>query len=1321
MISAEQFIAILEQKDLLPAAVVAQLRAQIERSDKPIPAETVAKRLIDKGYLTVAIAKRLLAETPSAEGPKEAKSEARSAASAEEDDLGLTPLPEDEPRPARQQPKKPAAPPADEDDDLGLIPLPEAGAKPAAKEAKKPAAAPPPEEEEEFGLIPLDEPPAKPAAAKPAAAKPAAAKPAAAKPAAKPAAPAADDDLGLIPLDDAPAKPAPAAPKKPAPAPKKPAAKTPPPAASQPAAPVRAEPASLLDEELSGGLDPLGLNPLDGLLDQAGMAAAGPGPLAQGPAMTTPLGAAGPLDAVVEEKEAEKPSGKKFKKKTQRENIWDSPLLLIGGGALALLVIMMLVLLWAFTRQGGDELFRLADEEYRRGSYTQAIHKYGIYLREYPAHPQASLARVRRGLAQLRQAVEGTANSSKALTSATQILAEIAVEADFKTEAQPELIALLPTIAQGLVNEARQTQDPKLAAQTKEALALVEKYVPKSMRPTTKLADIEAALSLTEREIARNDELRKAIAGMQAALKAGKTEEAYRVRDALLKQYPSLVSDKDLQATILEVSRSAQSAVKNVDQAQEAVREDPASGLLATLALATRTSDAPPPSAEGQVVAVLAEGAAYGLEGTTGKVLWRRPIGYQTNGRSPSFPPTPVDSQPGSDFLLVDASQGRHDVLRVEATTGRLRWRHPVGDRFDAHPAPAGKSVLVATRSGRVVPIDLESGASPGYLHLPQSLRVAPCVDVSRSNLYQLADHSNLFVLNLGEPGVKQVVYLGHDTGSVTAPPVIISRFLIVAENNRAEDATLRVLTLEDSQNTPAFTQLQTVRLRGRVDTAPVAQGLRLLTVTDQGNLYVFEASASDLKNPLVLIGEGKAAGDEPVRERSTLARYLLLLGSQAFVADTQLTRYDLQASRGKLHPRGIHNELTAALQPLTALGKSVVHVRRKIGLPGVLVSAMNVTEGKPYWETHLASPLLGEPAVDASGRVTAATSNGAVFQVDAKALKPDAVLDQPSAAMSIAELRESMSDCVLFPSGLVAIASVDGPKQIAVTNPQAGQSHFRWIKLPDPLGGRPMAFAGGLVAPCKVGQVFLLDPETGAKRTEPFQPHLESGAELMWRGPALVGDKEFVIADNRDGLYRVGIKQEPKPHLAALATAKTREPIVSSLAVLGKVVYAMDAQKTLSAYDLPGLTLGQQWPLDGPCVWGPQTVGDRALVVTYDEKATDPQQLPYKLSCLDASKTIVWQVALPDGPLAGPPLAMGDKYVLASVGGKLWSMDAASGQTVAEADLGHPLGTGVVPLGKSLLCGGHDGSLYVVKLPWEEQHSLKASTPEKTPGETAP
>jgi outer membrane protein assembly factor BamD (BamD/ComL family) len=84
-------------------------------------------------------------------------------------------------------------------------------------------------------------------------------------------------------------------------------------------------------------------------------------------------------------------------------------------------------------RQAGDEALRLANEDYRNGSYSQAIYEYNQYLKRFSTHQGVSFARVNCGLAQLRQATpRGTSDWSAALQVAHNVLEEIASEPEFK-------------------------------------------------------------------------------------------------------------------------------------------------------------------------------------------------------------------------------------------------------------------------------------------------------------------------------------------------------------------------------------------------------------------------------------------------------------------------------------------------------------------------------------------------------------------------------------------------------------------------------------------------------------------------------------------------------------------------------------------------------------------------------------------------------------------------------------------------------------------------------------------------------------------------
>ncbi len=1173
MIDAEEFVALLETKDLVSPEVVAHLRRQIARPNNPISAALIAKWLVDHGHLSRLLAQRLLTRAEeSVEQTKpqpEVQFDWERQAQAEEDELGLAPLDDEIPSPRAPEPKRPPAAPPKEP-------------RPAPSAAKRPQ---------------------------------------------KPSEPGA-----------------PAAP-------------------GTPAAPPPGD--SLLQEELA----PLGSGLVG--LDESAMAADG-GPL-------TPVKKKGLFGM--------------GRRRRRRDNVWDSPLLLIGGGSLLLLLFAGGALYWALNRQTGDQSLEIADEFYRSGSYTKAIAQYTDYLESFPNHSGVSAARVRRGLARLRQATDHSSDWPKALEVATETLSEIAQEPEFDTEARPELVAMLPKIAQGLADRARSELDPGLVDRTEEALALINKYIPASSRPVTKLADIRALLALTRREIARGEELVKAVAGMKEAIEENETAEAYAIHTALLKEYPKLVDNEELRATVLAVSQAELESVEVVDEPKPAEANEAAADVRRPPALARRTTRSAPPGAEGHVIFVLAEGAAYGIDAASGEILWRRATGFSTSAQRPAFPPTAVSEKPASDAIMVDAE--RHEVLRVKAADGQPVWRHALGERFDAHPVVARERLLVATRGGRLVWIDLESGESPGYVQMPQELGVGPAVDPRRGSMYQVAEHSNLFVLSLDDGAPKQAVYLGHAAGSITVAPVVVDRYLIVAENDGVKHSTLRVLDQQGGEEgEPRVELVQSVRLRGHVDAPPQVSGARVLVVTDEGDLCVFEIRAQAPENPLARVAEGKTASKEELAGAEVpegLIRFPTLQRGQVWLADNQLTQYDLQLQQQRLVPKGIRNERSVTLQPLVLVGKTVFHVRRKRGLPGVLVSALAPDEADPYWETHLAAPLATEPMPGApAGRITVVTSIGSVFHLEPDSLGDRPVHDQPVVALQPAELKGPVTDVFRVQDRLLVMAGGTDPLQLPVFDREEG-NRFRWVFLPDPLGAAPIPFAdGGLLAPCQVGQAFLLDARTGTRRSEPFQPALAAGVRVAWSRPAPLGEAEALLAEAHSGLYRIGVEEKPKPHLAPLAQVDLAEPIESPIAVVGNVAYAVDASQSLVSFKLPKLAPGDPQPLSGRSAWGPGPVGEHALLATDDDR----------LYCLDAEGQIAWDVPLPYGPLAGRPLAAEKGYVLAAASGVIWRLDPATGEELGKVEAGSPLGTGPVPLGDGLLVGGHDGCLYKVQMP---------------------
>lgn len=1078
--------------------------------------------------------------------------------------------------------------------------------------------------------------------------------PAAPAPAAQ-AKPKNDDDdlLGLAPLEDDPAprkvaaKPAPTASKpvepvrKPEPAKTQAATPKPSPKPAAPKAPATPQSTPVAPAAVKG--------PLDDMFDD--------------PSFGKPLG--GPLGTPLT------PS-----KRGGKKNVWDSPLLLIGGGALLLLCIVGVVLMFSLGRQTGDQAFQAAEGDYAAGSYSQAIHKYDQYLEKYPSHSSVSIARVHRGLAKLRQAVDASNDWSQSLATAKQILGQIATEDSF-AQAGPDLGALLSAIAEGLAKLCNEQPDPARVEQAREALALVQKHVPTSQQPVLRLAEAENLIGLAVRKLDQGKVLDSTIASIRSLAAAGKAAEAYATYKQFLKTYPDTGSEgkKLLRDALVELSQVQKKAVRFVEEKRAATTTDAKTPIVATVTLAHRSGkDAT--DVAGETLAVLADGAAYGLDAATGKLLWRRFVGYDS-----TFTPQPAPGEPAGDVLLVDAA--RNELVRIAAKTGQLRWRVEIGEPF-APPAVLRQNVIIATSSGKLIKIDAASGSSDGHIHLPQAVAVRPSVDSRERLYYQPADHSNLFVVT-ADGACQEVFYLGHETGRIRVAPVTVGRYVLVAENRGATDGVLHVLKTDD--NGLGLASAQTIPYQGHVVVAPEVAGRSVFLATDRGMILVFEVSVSDQGTPLVKVTE------KPVDPEPTLIRYLLVRNGRLWVAGAGLSRYDVQTARGRLAPSWTRQDRDISLADAQLVGqKTLVSIRRRQGLPGVAVAALRADDGQALWETQLAAPLAGVAQLDpAAKKLLAVTSLGDVFTIDAAQLAGASALDAPVATLAGSPALAPVA--APLPNGGTAVAAsapseANLKQQVAVLDKTSGSDapKIHWLPLTDVMAAPPVPLRNGLLVPGQIGQVFHLDPSSGETLIEPFQPKLESGVKYAWSRPVNLDDKEVLIADGRTKLYRLGVDDKPKPHLVALSEATVAAPIVSSVAVVGKTAYAADASGKLLSFSLPDLAPSKDWPLEGGAVWGPERVGDRVLVTTHN-----------KLFCFDDSPKVIWEMPLEHGALAGVITSTGGDFVAASKSGVIYAIATDSGKAGKAIEVGQPLSAAPSAWGNQWLIITADGAIHII------------------------
>lgn len=1079
--------------------------------------------------------------------------------------------------------------------------------------------------------------------------------------------------LGLVPMPKAKNKPPvekPAAKPKPAP---------------EPAAPAESdEPAADSPADSPADSTALGVPDLGSPFDLA----AGAG-LSEAETDYDPL--AGDGEAAADAGSRGKKKKKRKKRDRRKQNEWDSPLLMIGFGALALLIVSGVLIYYLLFRENADKLLQEAADAFNGGSYSQAVTLYEKFVENHPRHPEISEARVRLGMAKLRRDTEGKSDYTRALETALQVTDDIQDEPAFSaggddgsglSQAKREMSELLTTIAVGLANQAEASDDGGTAQEfidkAKTALGLCSntKLVPQRFRLSTELDEARETLERVERRLTRDADLAEAIATMDAAMAAGDTAAAFAAHKALLKQYPRLVDNKQLAAKIREVSAAEQALVKFTPAEQAAETNELASPIVATVALAERSGPTAP-DAEGEV-AVTIDGNLYGLSASDGSLLWRR----RTGRDQAASPPVSTGD------LVVAADVDHRQVIAVKAADGELLWRQPVGEPLGPLAVHKGR-VFAAGASGKLYVIDADSGQLQGHVQFGQAIRVAPALSARGDRMYLVGEHSNLYTLSGDDLSCLGVYYLGHAKGSVAAPPLVVLNKVIVAEKTGVETSQLHVLGVDNRGIVNR--EVTRKRLRGLVLSPMMGAGRRFAALTSLGGVSVMEAGSGDDETALTELADRDANAN-----RQTVAYGVMVEGpreTNLWVADDKLQKLAVLPTGGRLPVRSLPNDYEgdAFDHELIRSGGLLVHVRRPNGGAGALVAAIDLQSNEPYWETALAVPPAGAPAVDDAGmRISAAAASGAAYLLDRQTLA-QRVQNEAERASS-GPLNQPLTDLVDLGDGRF-VASAVGAADMLHFRPAAPRGPASLITPPAPLAAPPVAWANGFLAATQIGQVFTYAADDGAQLAAPFQPTLQPGEEVAWLTPAAVpgDDPMFAVSDGVAKIYLVrlsGSGGDAQLELAGQGDVGASS-LETRLAAAGGVVMAGNKNGQIAIYSLPEMQPAAPVSLGGRITWGPYAAGDAVLA------GLDAGELIR----IDPSGEIAWRRPLP-AELAEGVLVEDDAVWVLEPAGALVQIDLGDGSERARIELGEPAVAGPKPFGPRLIVAAPDGALLVVDRP---------------------
>ncbi len=448
------------------------------------------------------------------------------------------------------------------------------------------------------------------------------------------------------------------------------------------------------------------------------------------------------------------------------EKIASSPLVLALAVALVALIAIGISLFTVIRRTTADRMYMTANESFTNKSWVTALRDYDLFLDSFPHEARASKARVRRALCNVEQHVSGTPNWTAALTAEKEMLKKVGNEGEaYETDAA-NLAELVLKTAVGLAERAKVSADryalddaKTMMSEMEAAVVLHDKVAGNNALALRGRSLLPQKLTEARASVQKAEVRTKALADMDAAIKAGSADAIYATRDALVGRFRDFATDKDVVSRLTQANELIQKNVKFDPSGRPAETSPHPDPLGPPTSLVFRKDPTAAPTPNGPVVYAMAQGLAYALDGTNGAPLWHLPVGL-----SAPFPPVSVPGSPPT-CLVYDTRHG--ELVRYDGRTGKMLWRQATNEPINSPPLVLGNQVAQLTPSGKLLLIELSTGALKGSVNLGRGAARTPATDESGEHLYIAADRDVVFVISRETMACTSVQYLGHSPGSI--------------------------------------------------------------------------------------------------------------------------------------------------------------------------------------------------------------------------------------------------------------------------------------------------------------------------------------------------------------------------------------------------------------------------------------------------------------------------------------------------------------------------------------------------------------------------
>lgn len=946
------------------------------------------------------------------------------------------------------------------------------------------------------------------------------------------------------------------------------------------------------------------------------------------------------------------------------QDVLRSPLIL-GLGAGTLVLLLATAAIWFLMgREVAGRLYERGATALGDGQFAQSIQAFDQFVERYPRHELASKAMIGAGKARILQEIGGAAPSwERGIEQLQEFVKRNRSSAEF-ADLEPTIRDYAEQIALGAAKSAEATRDEKPLEWSADAQLLLERHADPQQPPTTALERIRVATEQARRAIVKQQTMTAALKSMTDAIDGRKPLDALRARADLLRRYPDLNAQAEVQQRVKTALGQELSTIEELKEpvaAATGAAESLPQPLTPTPLARARTDDV----SDGRRVLLVSKGVLYAVDSMTGEPVWRRILGDRA-----IFVPL---REPGKAAGIVAFFQSDQSLRLLRDEDGQDIWRQGLGVLPTDAPLLHGGQIYLPLEDRRLARIELDSGRLSGALTLSQRPVTTPCLSRDESTLFVPGEHSLIYSISRNPFAAVSLTFTQHASGSVVVPPLALGRLLLLSENDRESSCRLRLWNAEEVDQ--PLRELNEVRLRGVVRDRPALRGPQLIVPLTNGRLEAF-AVRDDVERPgLVPIAGYQVPGTGDVPMQLTLGP-----DGQFWLASNAFRKFQLTSDSIGMNQNAVATGL--ATQPLQSAGDDLFVARRPLWAQGVQLSRVDRDQLSSPWRLTLgAGPLAILPA--ATG-LTMLTENGDVVTVTAERMRQGGLDPRsareiewpvpPARPLSVTELGDGR--CAVLVSGsdsqVVAVLGPAGTLETTLTAPGA-------LELP------PAPLEDGLVLPL-AGSLTWRPLRGGSPPPQEFVLPISGNASRHWTHVVALDPGSVLACDDTGECRAIEWKRGDVSHLAERAILSLTEPLVLPPVGSDGQWFLADRGGRLVRVTADLLELQAERLSEGGVAML-ATAGNLTLAQT---NAGVLHSLPRQGDSLQS----LWSVDIGSVRLLSAAVVQGDQVVLAGGAGEILVLNVSTGAEIRRHKLPQRLARLVAtPAGPVAIAT--DGSLY--------------------------